>query len=96
LRLSLSRLLDVFFDREEEKKHPGLSLVWIFLLYVIGLALWGWVFDWRHTDLNYHDWAELFLPRFQVIKEALMIGVFPLHVLDIGILHNLSDRFFTS
>jgi len=96
LRLSLTRLLDVFFDREEEKKHPGLSLVWIFLLYVIGLALWGWVFDWRHTSLNYLDWAELFLPRFQVIKEALIRGVLPLHVSDIGILHNLSDRFFTS
>lgn len=96
LSSSLSRVLDVYFDRDEEKRHPGLSLIWIFLLYVIGLALWGWVFDWRHTALNYHDWAELFLPRFQVIKEALIRGVLPLHVSDIEILHNLSDRFFTS
>jgi hypothetical protein len=83
----------VFFDVQEEKKHPAVAWGWIFLVYLLGLVFWGVLFDWRRTPINYHDWANINLPRFQVAKEAISAGILPLHTKNTRILHDLTDRF---
>lgn len=83
----------VFVEKDLEKKHRLATWVWIFLMYLTGLLLWGMLFDWRQTSLNFHDWEEINLPRMQVIKDALQTTTFPLHVVDRRPLHHLTDRF---
>ncbi|MCG2787556.1 MAG: hypothetical protein L6461_20910 [Anaerolineae bacterium] len=83
----------VFFDRREEEKHRLIFWAWIFLIYLLGLIFFGILFDWRQTPINYHDWATLNLPRFQVIKESLTQRVLPLHISNTRISHDLTDRF---
>lgn len=87
--------LNLFFDIEIEKKHKVLPIIWIFLIYLFGILAWGYLFNWRQTPINYHDWAEINLPRVQVVKEALLNQVLPLHVNDTSMLHHLTDRFLT-
>lgn len=89
----MGSFLQIFFQRKAEEKHPLAVWFWLALIYLIGLGFWGVAFDWRQTSLNYHDWATVNLPRFEIIKEALTDGELPLHVSDTAALHNLTDRF---
>jgi hypothetical protein len=83
----------VFFEYQKEKEFPLISWAWLLAIYLTGLAFWGYLFDWRQTSLNYHDWASINLPRIQVVKNALHEGVLPLHTTNTRILHDLTDRF---
>jgi hypothetical protein len=89
----LKNTLLVFVEKDLEKKYRLATWGWIFLIYLTGLLLWGMLFDWRQTSLNFHDWSQINLPRMQVIKDAIQTTTFPLHVADAAPLHNLTDRF---
>src|SRR5688572_22105690 len=93
--LKFAATLRVLFDYEVEKQHPIIAVIWLALIYLIGLYFWGVFFDWGHTPLNYADWKIINLPRLDVIRDALVYGELPLHVTKTGFLHELTDRFFT-
>lgn len=84
----------IFVDQKIEKEHRSWAIIWLAFLYFIGVLLWGFIFNWRQTSLNYHDWTQINLPRIQVIKEAFQTATLPLHLADTAVLHNLTDRFF--
>jgi hypothetical protein len=84
----------MIFDRRLEKRNPIGAWGWLLLLYLIGLVFWGTFFDWRRAPLNFLDWSETFLPRFEAVRDAINYRMLPLHVNCASCLHGFTDRFF--
>jgi hypothetical protein len=90
----LAEFPSMMFDRTLEKRNQAGVWAWLVFLYVIGLLMWGALFDWRRSPLSFHDWSVVFLPRFDAVRDAIDYGMPPLHV-DCDIcLHEGNDRFF--
>ncbi len=102
--LIFSKIFDVIgnsfsmlFDKEKEKER-GLNLLsFVFLigLYFLGIFMWGKLTSWGSVPLNFHDWADITVPRLQFVRDALRAGVLPLHMLDTLPLHDVTDRFLS-
>jgi hypothetical protein len=86
--------IDVFFYKEQQKKT---AITWLFLLvlYLFGIFLWGKFFNWGKTPLDFLDWAQITLPRLDFIQDALRYHEVPMHMLETASLHYITDRFFT-
>ena len=91
----LGKLLEAFYQPEVERDFRWLPWAWITALYLGGALLWGKFFNWGRMPFDYLDWAEVWAPRLQVVRDALLKGVLPLHLDDAGALRNLTDRFFS-
>jgi hypothetical protein len=93
-----ARLIDGFpfliFDPSEEKRNQQAVWIYLLILYLAGILLWGVVFDFRRSPLNFHDWRMLFLPRFDAIRDAINYRMLPLHVSCGECLLGVTDRFF--
>lgn len=74
--------------------HSLFSIIFLLALYLFGIFLWGEFFNWHHSSISYFDWATINLPRYEVIRDALHYGQFPLHLANTSSLHNVTDRFW--
>ncbi len=92
-RLYFSRIPDLFFDYQEEKRFPVAGWIVIVLTYLVGIFIWGQLFNWFRTPLDFHDWGEINLPRYEIIREAIVSQVLPLHIACEKCLHAITDRF---
>ncbi|NMC53702.1 MAG: hypothetical protein GYA48_08715 [Chloroflexi bacterium] len=92
LRL-LDELLAALFYRETEKKHAWLGGVWLAGLYALGVYAWGRFLNWGKIPFDWLDWAEINAPRTAFLKDAMMLGVLPLHMPDASALREVTDRF---
>lgn len=91
-----TRLDDLFgalLAREREGRMPALPTMWLGGLFVAGLAAWGYVLGWGAARLDFHDWADINVPRLSFLQNALRQGQWPLHVADTSSLHGVTDRF---
>ncbi len=93
LNNKLDLLGKAIFEPATEKKLSLFPFVWIFALYLLGVFLWGELFNWHQTSLDYFDWVIVNLPRFEAIRDALHYGQLPLHLADTDSLLNVTDRF---
>lgn len=93
----ISHAFSTLFDYEMEKEKASKIFSFLFLigLYFAGVFMWGKLTSWGSVPLNFHDWAEITVPRLQFIKDTLHAGVLPLHMLDTIALHDVTDRFFS-
>ncbi|MCE9646944.1 MAG: hypothetical protein K8S20_13165 [Chloroflexi bacterium] len=91
---SLSRIFNLFFDYGQEAKFPAASWIFIILVYLAGVLVWGNLFNWLQTPLDFHDWGSINFPRYEVVRNALHDGVLPLHIECEKCLHGVTDRFF--
>lgn len=89
-----SRIVNMFFDWEEERKSPFAGWICLIIIYLAGVVIWGILFNWLRTPLNFHDWGEINFPRYEIIRDAVRDQVFPLHVNCEKCLHMVTDRFF--
>ena len=71
------------------------AVFWMAGLYVSGILLWGFFFDWGKIPLEFHDWAEVAAPRFQFLKDAVTRGLFPLHISNWSTLAYVTDRYLS-
>ena len=94
-RSYLFMVWDTFFLSPEEKKNSHLRFIFLVFLYVFGIYLWGKTFSWGRLPLDFFDWALINIPRIDFVRDALRMGVLPLHMADVASLHDISDRFFT-
>jgi hypothetical protein len=69
------------------------SWVWLAVLYLAGVFLWGYFFSWGRFSLNFHDWAQITGPRLAFLKDALVKGLLPLHISNPSALGSITDRF---
>lgn len=90
---SLGNNMQAYFKELFTQKKKIIFFVWVFALYVVGLVVWGWIFDWGRTPLNFHDWADINIPRVDFISDALHYGQLPLHSISKRFLHGMTNRF---
>ena len=90
-RSMLSWLAENLF---EPKSSSLFSILFLLFLYLFGIFLWGEFFNWHHSSISYFDWATFNLPRYEVIRDALHYGQFPLHLANTASLHHVTDRFW--
>ena len=69
--------------------------VWFSGLYVVGLAMWGYLLDWGNIPLVLHDWAEASSHRLAFLRDAVMTNQLPLHMSGGWALRNVTDRFIS-
>src|SRR5512138_364348 len=91
----LSAAWSTFFLSPEGELNLWLRLLFLAILYFFGIFLWGKTFSWGRMPLDYFDWALINIPRIDFVRDALRMGVLPLHMADVAALHDVSDRFFT-
>jgi hypothetical protein len=98
-RLDLSLYLraswDSFFESRHERQNVIVRNLFLIVLYLVGIYLWGKMFSWGREPLDFFDWAIINIPRLDFMRDALQTGVPPLHMADTAPLHDISDRFFT-
>lgn len=95
LRSFLSTVWDTFFLSLQGKEQRALRWIFLASLYLAGVFLWGKTFGWGRMPLDFFDWAIINIPRIDFVRDALRLGVLPLHMLETSSLHDVSDRFFT-
>lgn len=69
--------------------------VWIVILLLTGLFLFGQFFNWGNIPFDFHDWAEISAPRIAFVQDAVRTGQFPLHMPDGSALRNVTDRYLS-
>ena len=79
---------------EPGNSYSLFSILFLLALYLLGIFWWCTFFNWHHSSISYFDWATINLPRYEVIRDALHLGQFPLHVADKSSLHFVTDRFW--
>ncbi len=83
-----------FFISPPQKKHRIASLLYLALLFLGGIYLWGVFFNWSRWPVNYHDWADITAPRLTFLKNAITSGQLPLHTATPAMLgDNFTTRF---
>jgi hypothetical protein len=87
--------LATLFSQEREQQNRWFSRVWLVVIYLGMLAVWGRFLWWGTVGLNYEDWGQITIPRVNVIHEALERGILPLNLGDPSTLHNMTDRFLS-
>lgn len=88
------KLIAALFESEVERDFRYFSQIWVGVVYILGLALWGSFLGWRLVPLDYSDWAVINLPRLDAVRDALYYGQIPFHLKDVSSLHGV-DRFFS-
>ncbi len=83
-----------FFRQEAETRLPA-AVRWGFLtvLFLLGAAFWAAFLNFGAGPWEYHDWAEVNLPRLAFVQDAVRTGQLPLHMPDSSALRGLTDRF---
>ena len=67
--------------------------MWVVSLFILGVVLWGVFLNWGNIPFDFHDWAEVNVPRLAMLKDAVTKGVLPYHIIGGTGLRGLTDRF---
>jgi len=89
-----NRILQAVFYPEKEKDFPWLPVLWISLLVIAGLWLWGYFFNWGDINFNFMDWGEVWAARMQAWNVAIDQNTIPLHMQDLDAMRSVGDRYF--
>ncbi len=92
----LENCLEALFKPELEKNLRLLSWLWLVGIYLLGIFFWGRFLGWGKVPLDYHDWANSYVPRIMAVQEALQTGTVPLHLTSSSALDSITDRFFAT
>lgn len=69
--------------------------LWAAVLLIAGALLWGKFLNWGLGPYQYHDWADITIPRLTLVRDAVREGVLPLHIRDGFPLGGVTDRYLT-
>src|SRR5690349_7993699 len=83
------------FRRSDQAHRPWMNTIWIFVLYLTGMALWGEFFQWGDFPMTFHDWAQVTAPRLYFLKDAVVRGILPLHISSSYALGGVTDRYLS-
>jgi len=79
-----------------QPKTAWLQRLWLALLYIGGLFLWGRFLNWGRGPVNFHDWGIIFGPRLAFLREAIIRGDLPLHLSVPAVEDGVTLRFLSS
>jgi hypothetical protein len=86
-------VLATIFERALESRQPWLRRAWLSGLFVAGLAAWAFFFAFGSTTLDFHDWADITVPRLTFLQHAVQAAEWPLHMARSNALHGVTERF---
>ena len=76
--LKPEQLIDLIVGHPQQK-NAWLQRLWIVILFIGGLFLWGQLLNWGRGPLDFHDWAQIYGPRLAILRAAILNGELPLH-----------------
>jgi len=83
-----------FFVSSSKNKTHWFFWVYSVILYLSGALFWSYFICWgQESWLNFHDWADITVPRLTFLQNAMRQGVLPLHIADMATLNGITDRF---
>lgn len=89
----MNRLFSWLFQQDGDSTPRQFKTVELLVLYVVGLVGWAYLLGWGRASLDYHDWTGINLPRLLYLQNAMLAGVWPLHMSGGHAMHGLTDRF---
>jgi hypothetical protein len=93
-QMNLATLARAITDPDVERGYPYLQFVVLGFLFLAGIILWMYFFDYGKTALNFKDWDGINIPRLVFLSQAYRSYVIPWHMQYTPPLHN-TDRFFS-
>jgi hypothetical protein len=93
--MPIDRLLDALFDPSREPGSRWLVRAWLSGLFLSGLFTWAYFFAFGAAALDFHDWADITIPRLAFMQQALTAGELPLHLSLSNALHGVTERYLT-
>lgn len=67
-----------FLIKPSQPKSRWVDRIYLGILFIVGLALWGYLLNWGQGTLYYHDWATITEPRLTFIQNAIKSFTLPL------------------
>jgi len=92
-RMRAADVIEALFVPEHETRMPGVANAFLAVLFVAGLAGWGFVMGWGAARLDFHDWTDINLPRLTFLQNAIKAAAPPMHMAGSASLHDVTDRF---
>lgn len=89
----MSGVVNWLFGTDDVATPKQVRLLELAVLYVVGLVGWAYLLGWGSASLEYHDWSGINLPRLLFLQNAMVAGVWPLHMSGAHAMHGLTDRF---
>jgi hypothetical protein len=77
-------------------KYAGLQRIWLAVLFIAGVCLWGSILSWGRGPLNFQDWAVIYGPRLAFLRSAILRWEIPLHLSAPAVEDGVTLRFFSS
>jgi hypothetical protein len=82
-----------FFAPASQVRGQWVTRAYVVVLAVAGVAAWMYFLGFGRTELDFHDWADITIPRLTFLQEAIRAGELPLHMERSNALHGLTGRF---
>jgi hypothetical protein len=71
----------------------GLKNLWFVFLYLSGIFLWGYFFNWGDIPLDFADWSDITAPRLTYLRDSINKGEWPLHMSNKSTVGGVTDRY---
>lgn len=91
----VNTILDALFYAPRDRLSWFINILVIGGLFLWGVTLWGGFFSWGNIAFDFLDWAEVTGPRYALLRDAALKGVFPLHAGNTTALRGVTDRYFS-
>lgn len=62
---------------------------------IFGGVMWGKFLNWGNIPFDFHDWSAINAARFEFLRQSVLQGVLPLHMVNGAFLKGFTDRFMT-
>jgi hypothetical protein len=81
------------FEARSEAGARSAHRAYLAGLCAAGLVAWTYVLGLGAVPLDFHDWADITVPRLTFLQQALQAGEWPLHMERSNALHGVTERF---
>lgn len=89
------RLLPLFITRDNSQASRRVFWILVILLFLSGTLMWAKFLNWGRGPYEYHDWKDITIPRITFVRDAVQMGVLPLHIRDSYPFGGITDRYQT-
>ncbi len=89
------KALSALFTPGSDWFSRGLVVLFLAVLFVYGIKLYGTFFSYGNISFDFLDWAEVTGPRYALLHDAAVHGQLPLHAANTTALRGVTDRYFS-
>lgn len=82
-----------FLFGEPHQRSRWWQRAWLTALFIAGAITWAYVMGFGRLALDFHDWADITIPRLTFLQGSLQRHELPLHVERTNALHGVTGRF---